>query len=263
GGGGGGAIALRAGDSLSLGALGKILANGGSCTGILAGSGSAAPVPGGGGSGGSVVLQSGRLVDLNGEVNVLGGLGGVYDRRSSSAAPAGARVHTVGGNGGHGFVRLEAPGSPSTSWLQGMQPAPVAENVGVLEERDPFASFRSTWYSTGLVFGPEYARYEIYATVTTASGTQSVIYSDDPSVANSVVAGSAGSALRLWIQAGRLDLTTGDVLETRDWRTGVRTTQQQVGIDSDGLNGFRFAIILDRAIALDATIDKVVIVYQI
>jgi len=258
GGGGGGAIALRAGDSLSIGALGKVLASGGASGSVQSSAGATAtPAPGGGGGGGSVVLQSGRLTDLSGEVNVLGGAGGTYSRVAGGLPPAGAAVQIAGGDGSSGFVRLEMPTAPPTSVLANMLPAPIPDNVGTLTETDTFSSFRSTWYSTDLVFGPTFARYEIYATV----DGQPVVFSDDMSV--STVQAGPGAALHFWIQAAQLDIATGAVQETRPWRTGVRTTAQVVGIASDGLNGFRFAVIQDRGIAQVVTIDKIVIVYLV
>ena len=257
-GGGGGAIALRAGDSLNVGAIGSIRANGGTAGSVSGTAGAtAAPAPAGGGSGGSIVLQSGRLADLAGLLTVLGGAGGAYNRQSGGAPPNGAQVQIAGGNGSSGFVRFEMPGTPSTTQLTNMQPAPTAQNVAPLTETDDLTSFRSTWYSTNLVFGPEFARYEIHATV---DGVP-VVYSDDINV--STVQAGSGQALRFWIQAAQLDLTTGAVLEQRAWRTGVLTTGQAVGIASDGLNGFRFAITQDRTVGQVVTIDKVVIVYRV
>lgn len=255
GGGGGGALGLRAGDSLSLGGLARLLANGGTAANTANG-GTSAPAPAGGGSGGTVLLQSGRVSDITGLINVNGGLGGSYNRTAGPAAPTGAQVQIAGGNASSGFIRLELPGTVTTALLPNTQPAATNDNVGTLTDSDDAASFRSTWYSTGLVFGPEFVRYEIHATV----GTSNVIFSDDPNT--STVAAGPGAAIDLYLQAAQLDLGTLEVLQTRPWRKSVITTQNQVGIASDGLNAFRFVIIQDRTLATNVTIDKFVVVYR-
>lgn len=265
GGGGGGAVAFRAGDFLTLGGLGRILANGGSAASSSGVSGSSVPAPGGGGSGGSVVLQSGRIADLNGLIDVRGGAGGSFNRNAGGLPPSGAVVVIAGGAGSPGFVRCETPGTPTTALLAGMQPAATADNVGTLTELDDLVVFQSTWYSTNLPYGPEYARYEIYATV---DGVP-VVFSDDPAV--STVPAQTGAALRAFFQNANLDLATGlpapisgsSEPTIRPWRLSVKSTATQTGIASDGLNGFRWALVLDRAIAATVTVDRVKIVYRV
>lgn len=256
GGGGGGAIGVRAGDALAFGPAARVLANGGTAANTANG-GTSAPAPGGGGSGGTVLLQSGRLVDVSGLINVLGGTGGSYNRTAGGSAPAGAAVTIAGGNGSNGFIRLEAPGTVSTALLPNTTPAATTDNVGVLTETDDRVSCRSNWYSTGLVFGPEFVRYEIHATV----NGQAVVYSDDTTV-SSVAAGGPNAALDLYLQAAQLDVSSGAVLQSRPWRKSVITTATQVGIASDGLNGYRFVLVQDRTNAATVTVDKFVVVYR-
>ncbi|MFM1872260.1 MAG: Bacterial Ig-like domain [Planctomycetota bacterium] len=260
GGGGGGAIALRAGNQLTISPTGSVLANGGNAASIAGVTSSSSPAPGGGGSGGSIVLQSGNSADLSGLVNVQGGNGGTFNRSANGSpnqVPFSAAVTIQGGNGSAGFVRCELPTAPSTSIFGNMLPAPIANNVGQLDELDSLSSFRSKFYSTGLLFGPEYARYEIYATV----DGQPVVYSDDPAV--STLAATTGAALRVQFQAANIDITTSAVSDIRAWRTSVRSTANETGIASDGLNGFRFRIIQDRAVGQVVTIDRVVVVYRV
>ena len=261
GGGGGGAIALRAGYSLNLDPLGRVLANGGSAASGVGVAASSQPGPGGGGSGGSVVLQSANLVSLGGVVDVRGGTGGNYNRFANGVAaivPYSASVQATGGNGSSGFVRLEVLGNPTTALLANMQPAPTPQNVGPLTEVDQLVSCRSTFYSTGLPIGlgPEYVRYEIHATV---DGIP-IVYSDDPAV--STIRAQVGAAVRAWFKAANLDLTTGQPLQVRPWRTSVRSTAAEIGIAFDGLNGFRFLLVVDHAIAQQVTIDRVVVAYD-
>ena len=55
---------------------------------------------------------------------------------------------------------------------------------------------------------------------------------------------------------------TGEVLGTRPWRVSVRSTQAQVGIASDGLNGYRFMLLVDQTLATTVTIERLVVVYS-
>ncbi|MBX3461920.1 MAG: Ig-like domain-containing protein [Planctomycetes bacterium] len=261
GGGGGGAIALRAGHQLRLAPGSLVRASGGSVTvgptGITT---NAQPAPGGGGSGGSVVLQSGNLVEVSGVVDVRGGTGGVFNRfanGSPNVIPNSASVQIAGGDGSPGFVRLEAPGNPPTTLLASMLPPPVPQNVGTLLDRDDLVSVRSLFYSTGLLFGPEYERYEIYAEI---NGVP-VVFSDDPAVSNTPA--QQGAALRVLFQAATLDPVTGLPTEVRPWRTSVRTFGNQTGIASDGLTAFRFALLVDQTLvdAEDVRVDRVVVYY--
>lgn len=256
GGGGGGAIALRAGNSLRLAPSSAVRANGG---GTLGPSGTATagalPAPGGGGAGGSVVLQSGNLVEISGTLDVRGGVGGTYNRTAPGALPFGSTVVTEGGAGAPGFVRLETPVAPSQSALASMMPPPVPENVGALVERDNTVSCRSEFYSTGLLFGPDYQRYEIHATV----DGMPVVFSDDPAVSN--LQAGQGSPLRVLFQAGTIDPLTQLPVETRPWRASVRTVGNQVGIASDGLTAFRFLLIVDQTMAQTVTVDRLVVFY--
>lgn len=260
GGGGGGALALRAGQSLRIGPTGRLLATGGRAADNI-GSGAGPQVaPGGGGSGGSIVLQGGNTAELIGAIDVRGGAGGNFQKSGGTgggAPPAGAVVNIVGGAGSPGFVRFELPTAPTLAQLVSMQPPAAAQNVGALTESDLLVSCRSRWYSTQLIFGPEFARYEIYATVDGAPR----VYSDDPAVPDSVEAGT-GQALRVLFQAANLDLITGEPTEIRQWRNSVRSSPTQTGIASDGLNGFRFMLFFDRMFASTLTIERVVVVYR-
>jgi hypothetical protein len=260
GGGGGGAIALRAGHSFRIGPGAKVLAIGGpaaNSTGVTSG---AQAAPAGGGSGGSIVMQSGDLAEINGLIDVRGGLGGVFNRTAgpnNGAPPAGAAVQIAGGNGANGFVRFETTTQPTLAQLATMQPPPVPDNVGVLAERDPLVACTSKFYTTGQIFGPEFARYEIYGTM---DGTPFLL-SDDPAV--STQEARPGAPVRALFQAAQLDLVTNEPQEIGVWRTAVRSSATQTGIDADSLNGFRFQLLADYALGSVITVDKVVVVYRI
>ncbi|MFN8640160.1 MAG: hypothetical protein U0802_00285, partial [Candidatus Binatia bacterium] len=217
--------------------------------------GTSYPAPGGGGSGGTIVLQSGRVVSLTGTIDVRGGLGGSYNRTAGPPAPIGASVQIAGGNGGDGFVRLELPGTPTTALLPNMLPAPVAQNVAALAERDDIASATSRFADTRLSPGPRYLRYEIAAVV---DGVP-MLFSDDPAV--STLPATTGMPLRAWFQAARLG-ANGQVLETRAWRTAVRSQVGVAGIDGDGLGAFRFRIAQDRTLATTVVVQRVSVVFD-
>ena len=150
------------------------------------------------------------------------------------------------------------PGNPTPSQLPGMLPGPAtASNVATLEETDDVVACRSKFYSTELIFGPQYARYEIHAVV---DGLP-VVFTDDPALPG--VPALPGQPVRALWQSATLDLVTGEPLVVRPWRTSVRSTSTQPGIASDGLNGFRFMIMIDRAFAQNITIDSVTVLYRV
>lgn len=258
GGGGGGAMALRAGRQLRIGPAAKLLANGGSAPNSIGSTSQSVSAPAGGGSGGSIVLQSGNTTDITGNlIDVRGGSGGTFNRNTGSTLPpAGATVQIQGGNGQAGYVRLEAPTTPALSQLVSMQPAATLANVATLTERDDFVACRSKFYSTGLIFGPEFARYEIRGSV---DGVPFLL-SDDPAV--STIPAGPGAPVRARFQAAQLEIGTNNVLTLGPWRDAVRTSGAVTGIASDGLNGFRFMLIADYAFGNTITLDEIVVVYR-
>jgi hypothetical protein len=263
GGGGGGALALRAGNSLRIGAAASILANGGS-TGSITSTAAlgASPAPGGAGSGGSIVLQTGNEIDVGGFLDVRGGLGGVF-QRSTNGSPTSpiqnnAVVTIQGGNGSPGFIRCEVPGGGPVSLLNNCQPPATVDNVGALAETDEQVMTKSRFYSTGLVFGPEYVRYEIHAVV---DGLP-VVFSDDPAVATGGEAAGPSSLVNAFFQAATIDLATQEPIVILPWRSRVLSSGSEPGLSSDGLNGFRFLILVRQRTAT-ITLDKVVVVYRV
>jgi len=261
GGGGGGAIALRAGRSLSMAPAAKILANGGSAANSTGTASGAQVCVAGGGSGGAIVLQTGNSVSLSGLIDVRGGAGGTFNRSAGvgGTPPQGAVVVLQGGAGANGYVRLEAPTLPTLAQLPGMQPSPTADNLGVLDERDALVVCGSKFYSTGQVFGPEFARYEIRGTV----DGNPFVYSDDPAISPTPALAGANAALRVLFQAVQLDLSTLDPQQFGPWRQAVRSTAAVTGIDADAFNGFRFKLFVDYSIGVNVVVDEVVVVYRI
>lgn len=276
GGGGGGALAVRVGRALLLGPAGRIAATGGNTPGATGVSSTAQAMPGGGGSGGAIVLQAGRGftgsdngIELQGALDVRGGTGGVVNRgaQGSSLPPNGASVVVAGGNGSPGFVRCEFPGTPTTAVFGSIQPPATSDNVGPLAETDNLVVFQSTWYSTMRPFGPEYARYEIRAYID--GSPVATVFSDDPAV--STLKAETGQALRAFFQNANLDLVTGlpapllgETQPTiRPWRTQVLSSGPLTGIASDGLNGYRFALVVDRGVASSVVVESVKVFYRI
>lgn len=260
GGGGGGAMALRAGNSFRVGPAAKLLAIGGGAANSTGTASGAQSCPAGGGSGGSIVMQSGNLIDISGLIDVRGGLGGIFNRTAGAnngAPPLGAAVQISGGNGANGFVRLEAPTLPALSVLASMQPAATNDNVGVLTERDDLVVCSSKFYTTGQLFGPEFARYEIRGTI---DGTPFLL-SDDPAV--STQQAQPGAPVRVLFQAAQLDLVTNEPSQIGPWRSAVRSSSTQTGIDADSFNGFRFKLFADYTLGSVITVDQIVVVYRI
>lgn len=262
GAGGGGAIQFSAGDLLRVSAGGQILAKGGACpTAPFTPASNSQATPGGGGSGGSILLQSGRISDVLGLIDVRGGAGGVINRSSLQGPPAGASVNSEGGAGANGFARLEFPGNPLPTSMPGAQPAATANNVATLVEVDDQSGFRSTFISTGQPFGPDFVRYEITAIV---DGVPTV-FSDDPTVGAPARFGAPWLApIEIRLQAATMDLVTNqvDANSIRPWRINVASGNDP-SLADDGLNAFRFQIVIDRSRGQQVVIDQVKVVYRV
>jgi hypothetical protein len=260
GSGGGGAIALRAGDTFRIVNGGQVLARGGNVQPLLPGSvADSQAAPGGGGSGGSVLMQAGRIADLgsaSGAVDVQGGVGGSLSK-SSNGSPA-FTINSEGGHGSPGFARLEAPGNLPPAALPVLPGPATSDNVTSLQEVDTRTGFRSTFYSTGQPFGPEFVRYEVHALV---DGVP-VVFSDDPSIG--VPARFGQAPIEISLQAGSVDLATGQVdpVTIQPWRAAV-VGGVVPGLADDALNGFRYQIVLDRTGGQQVQIDRVIVVFRV
>ena len=87
------------------------------------------------------------------------------------------------------------------------------------------------------------------------------VFSDDPAVSS--MPALPGAPVRALWQSATLDLVTSQPIEVGPWRTSVRSSQTQTGIASDGLNGFRFMLMIDRTLATTITIDSVIVLYRV
>jgi len=257
GGGGAGPIVLRVGRQIDVDAQGAIESVGGSAADNGPGTAAGPQVsPGGGGAGGSVVLLCDGTTNLAGDIDVRGGRGGRFSRTAGGGFPPNGGIVTIeGGDGGQGFVRLETSAGPQLSDLSTVTPPATTDSLGMLAEQDTLVSTRSRFYATNTPCGVYFLSYELHATV---DGVP-VVYSDDPEI--SPLQATAGAALRVRFQAGDVDPLTGDTLSTGPWRATVASTPTQAGIGADGLNGYRFVLVVDRALANTVVVDSMTVRY--
>jgi hypothetical protein len=253
GGGAGGALLLRAGSTLTMSPGSLVSARGGSCFETLS---TTAPSPGGAGSGGSVLLQSGALSlpILTGLIDLSGGKGGfVHDPTTN--IPHGYR--SVGGDGGPGYLRLEAARQTlHREDLGTVFPTPDHNHFGTLDEStdsDPITGAQSLWYSTDRLYPPNYLRFEIETLI---AGIPRV-FSDDPTRGEQPHLTT--TPIAFFIQCAHVNAKLEpDPLTLSDWNTTTSSLNLRRG------NGFRFVLLLDRSILGEAMIQvkKVRVVFR-
>ena len=145
--------------------------------------------------------------------------------------------------------------------MPGAQPAATTNNVATLVEIDDQSGFRSNFISTGQPFGPDFVRYEIRAIV---DGVPTV-FSDDPAVGVPARLGAPWLApIEIRLQAATMDLVTNqvDANSIRPWRINVASGNDP-SLADDGLNAFRFQIVVDRSRGQQVVIDQVKVVYRV
>lgn len=249
GSGGGGAIAIRAGGTVNIGATATLLARGGDGVLIMGDDPFTTPTtvdtnfgissPGGGGSGGSLLVQSGKTISLSGTLNTRGGNGS----RVGGVGTAALAVNAQAGNGSNGFYRLEAGegvnGTPSASSV----PAFVAaDNVGPLLDRDDATGDLSKWRGTGLFFPPTWLRYELDVEIN-GDGVITT-FSDAP---GQTPANDPAGAVRVRFQGAKLNQAGTAPLEGQiaPW-TDFVGTGNGLNNPSVQVNGFRFELLYNR-----------------
>jgi hypothetical protein len=178
---------------------------------------------------------------LTGVIDVSGGKGGVFHDRTARPTPDPPPdgVKTIGGDGGGGYVRIEA--ARQTARDVGTVIPPIDQhNLGVLDEqRDPdlVTGAQSLWYRTDRLFPPEYVRYVIEAEV----GGVRRVFSDDPGRGVPAVLGQ--SPIAFFLQSAQVDSRSEpDPFTLSRWLT----TTNQINLERG--NGFRFLILFDRGI---------------
>jgi hypothetical protein len=245
GAGGGGAVGIRSGQRLTISGAGKIMARGGDGASLANQPVTSFSTLGGGGSGGSIVLQSATAVVGDGELNVRGGFGS--NLTMNFAVP----LSVKGGDGSPGFVRAEMPNNPGVGILRNVVPAVLAQMVGELTDEDARTGLLTTWYPVPLLLDPSYHRYEIEVRQNGAT----VLYSDDP--ARGTWARPGDPSVPVWaaFQAALVDARTGLPLdEPRPWRAVVGQHRGQDGMTPDRGSGYRFQLVLNRALAPDLAV---------
>src|SRR5262249_1966867 len=227
GSGGGGAFALRAGGSITVTAAGSVEAKGGAgavfngddpttsgvefpgdvahTTGNLYG----LSAPGGGGSGGTVLLQADGAISMLGSLNTSGGNGSSTNWTAINPVlfPV---VRTAGGAGATGNYHLESNNPVQVSGPV-VPPFVPAVNQGPLNDRDDQSGCASLWRGTGLVFPPQWLRYEIDVDID-GDGTVDRLYTDDASIPSFGPAVDPLGPLVLNVQGARVSTTTGQPL---------------------------------------------------
>ncbi len=242
GGGGGGALNIQSGGDMVLGSTAEIYARGGSAYNIVGNfSAGKTPAPGGGGSGGSVLLQCGGGLTLKGKIDVTGGLGG-----SMTESVPFLDVKAQGGNGGAGYIRIEANPTPSYTQFNFL-PKATPDNVGPLRFIDagPTSLAVSRWVRIQSSLGvPIYHYYVIQAEI---DGVQ-VVFSDNPSLSSRRA--ESGQAVVFQVQGGRLSSVNPPAGRFTPWIQDGRAggvARLNPMVEKLGARDFRFALILDRS----------------
>ncbi|MFN8823367.1 MAG: Ig-like domain-containing protein [Planctomycetota bacterium] len=250
GSGGGGAIAIRAGGTVTIGATATLLARGGDGVLIMGDDPIASSTvqdtnfgissPGGGGSGGSLLVQSGKTISLAGTLNTRGGNGS----RVAGITTATLAVVAQAGNGSNGFYRLEAAEGVNGTPAAASVPAyVVANNVGPLLDRDDATGDLSKWRGTGLFFPPTWLSYELDVEI---NGDGVVTRFGDG--AGLTPANDPTGAVRVRFQGAKLNQagTTPVDNQVTPWTDFVGTGN---GLNSPTVqvNGFRFELLYNRA----------------
>jgi hypothetical protein len=250
--GGGGALAIRSGGDMVVGPSAELQAKGGAGV-LINGDDPATTVqqentrgissPGGGGSGGSFLLQSARVMTVNGLMDTSGGAGS----RTGSVNPLLLNLITQAGSGSSGFYRFEAGSAVNYAYTGTGTVVPAfnaANNIGPLLDRDTASGDVSTWRASGVFFPPTWEKYELDVDFD-GNGTIDQTYSDVP---GGVLADGTGP-VKLELQGATINQqgTGAEEGTIKPWRNRVLTGGGDDGIDGDEVNGFRFRLTYDRA----------------
>jgi hypothetical protein len=241
GAGGGGVIGFQSGGDFVLSDKAEISLNGGKALdpGL---NNNQPPVrsAGGGGSGGSILIQCGGLPQVLGTIDVRGGQGGLLYEKLL------VHVSSIGGNGGAGYVRVEADPAASHSNFPRFLPPASAGNAGLLRKDDhsKVSVGTSLWYNTRSLFPPTYLYYVIEAKV---EGLP-VIYSDNNNKYPEAKEARTGEPVVFFVQSAAVDPKTNvQIGPNTDWIEGsVEGLNDAANSDKTG-NGVRFMLRLDKA----------------
>ena len=201
--------------------------------------------PGGGGSGGSVLLQADGAISMLGSINTSGGNGS--STNWNQVNPLVPVVRIAGGAGATGYYRLESNNNVQVAGTTMVPPFVAAQNQGPLTDHDDQSGCVSIFRGTGLVFAPEWLRYELDVDID-GDGIVDRLYTDDASIPSSF--GPATDPLGpviLNIQGARVSTTTGQPVtgSVGPWRSFVNANAG-ASINLDTVTGFRFQMIFNR-----------------
>jgi hypothetical protein len=266
--GGGGAIALRAGHSVTLSGSGRISARGGGGITFNGTSPNPAnpPSPGGAGSGGSILIQveNVALLSQGGVLDVRGGAENRLIKSQFLPPPA----ESSGGAGGRGFARIEAD-NISANQVGTIEPSASAQgdHFGPMDDTDDFSGFVSLWRPTRQVFEPGYISYRLTAVIQ----GQQVVFSDSTAPGEFNPANRDDLPLRIYLQGGSVNASS-ELLEGEPtvWVDFVNPNAGGLSIstanDADGqpvdATGFRFMILFNRTVETDIVIEEFTVTFQ-
>ena len=271
GSGGGGAIALRAGGDLLLASSGQILVRGGRGV-VINGDNPATSTadvdfgvssPGGGGSGGSILLQSGRNLTVQGLLDASGGAGSRVSNVSVfSIAPTQISVVAQAGAGSNGFFRLEAAGALTFNGPLNTVPTySPATNSGALTDRDSSSGSRSVWLPVAATTPPVWLRYELDVDPDGAGPLPPVTFTDSGAFGSTPADDPSGPVVARF-QVVRRDLVNGAILPSSlgPWRTALRAGANSVNLDNG--TDVRFELLMNKASFPTATITEIRLFWQ-
>jgi hypothetical protein len=198
------------------------------------------PAPGGAGSGGCMLVQSGGLTQILGEINVLGGTGGTMEEKFL------LMVASTGGAGGAGYVRVEADPRPSHLNMPRIKPVATDGNTGLLRAIDysKVSVATSQYYVTRSLFPPTWLYYEIFAKL----DGQPFVFSDNQAKHPGSREAREGEAVVAYFMSATVDPKTAKPISPpTDWVQGsVKPLNSQANEGKSG-NGIRYLMRMDRS----------------
>jgi hypothetical protein len=168
---------------------------------------------------------------------------------------------TRGGDGAPGFYRAEARGLVQVAATGNVPPFDPSVHAGTLTDRDTATGCRSLWRSTGLVFPPQWLRYELHVDVD-GDGIVDQIFSDDASVPGSL--GPANNPLgpvSVKFQGAQVSASGVPTGPIKPWRDFINDTGG-IGLNSDGVTGFRFQLLFNVATFPAVVVKRLVVVVR-
>lgn len=262
GSGGGGTMAIRAGGNVTIAASARFESRGGRGV-LITGDDKATPArdtnygvssPGGGGSGGSVLIQAGGNLVMNGTVDTTGGEGSETGNVQLGLVVPNYNIVSQAGAGSPGFYRLEAGGAVTVGPSPSIPAYVPGLHSDVLLDRDEVTASLSKWRTSGQLFPPTWLRYELDVDLD-GDTIVDITYTDSGAVGTQRANDPAGP-VRIQFQGAVLDQAgTAPVPgeDDNEWRDGIGSGAGP-GIGLDSPNGFRFFLRFNRSVAPNCTV---------